>query len=66
MAIHHESFDVTVCVRPNAVHRSVYVDPDIFEVELERIFERSWLYVGHESQVAKPCDYYDAIREDDL
>lgn len=31
-----------------------YTDPAIFEREKERIFLRSWLYVGHESQVAEP------------
>jgi benzoate/toluate 1,2-dioxygenase alpha subunit len=51
-------FDFGTCVRPTTVHRSVYVDAAIFETELTRIFERSWIYVGHESQVAKPGDYY--------
>jgi benzoate/toluate 1,2-dioxygenase alpha subunit len=50
--------DFSACIRPTAVHRSVYVDAAIFETELTRIFERSWVYVGHESQVAKPGDYY--------
>lgn len=58
MAAHHEPFDLAARVRPNAVHHSVYVDAGIFETELTRIFERSWLYVGHESQVANPGDYY--------
>lgn len=52
------SFDVDACVRPTAVHRSVYVDEAIFEAELTRIFERSWIYVGHASQVPKTGDYY--------
>ena len=51
-------FDFGTYVRPTTVHRSVYVDAAIFETELTRIFERSWVYVGHESQVAKPGDYY--------
>ena len=52
------AFDVDACVRANRVHRSVYVDAAIFEAELTRIFERTWIYVGHESQVGKPGDYY--------
>jgi phenylpropionate dioxygenase-like ring-hydroxylating dioxygenase large terminal subunit len=36
----------------------VYVDEAIFEAELTRIFERSWIYVGHASQVPKTGDYY--------
>src|SRR5687767_9189538 len=45
-------------VEPDRVHRSTYSDPDIFEIEMERIFNRVWTYVGHESQVKKPGDYW--------
>ena len=44
-------------VEPGRVHRSLYTDPRIFALEMERIFGRAWIYVGHESQVAKPGDY---------
>ena len=39
------------------VHRRVYTDADLFELEMERIFGRAWLYVGHVSQVPDPGDY---------
>jgi len=45
-------------VRPGRVHRRVYVDPAIFELEMERIHGRAWNYVGHASQVAGPGDYF--------
>jgi phenylpropionate dioxygenase-like ring-hydroxylating dioxygenase large terminal subunit len=45
------------CVQPGRVHRRLYTDPEIFELELERIFGRAWIYVGHESQVEKPGDF---------
>ena len=44
-------------IRPGRVHRRVYADPEIFALELERIFARAWIYVGHESQAREPGDY---------
>ena len=31
--------------------------PDILELERERIFDRCWLYAGHESEVREPGDF---------
>src|SRR5262249_30318855 len=39
------------------VHGSLYTDPAIFQVELERIWYRTWVYVGHESEVPNANDY---------
>lgn len=39
------------------VHSSVYRDPEIFEQEMAHLFERSWVYVAHTSEVAQPGDY---------
>src|SRR3954466_13143987 len=39
------------------VHRSALVDAGIFELEQRRIFDRCWIYVGHESEVRKPGDF---------
>ena len=44
-------------IEPGRVHRGVYTDPDLFELEMERIFGRAWLYVGHASQVPQAGDY---------
>jgi phenylpropionate dioxygenase-like ring-hydroxylating dioxygenase large terminal subunit len=44
-------------VRPDHVHRRAYVDPVIFDLELERIFGRLWIYVAHDSQLKKPGDF---------
>jgi phenylpropionate dioxygenase-like ring-hydroxylating dioxygenase large terminal subunit len=53
-------FDASSCVRPLSVHRSVYIDENVFEAELSRIFERTWIYLGHQSQVLSTGDYYAA------
>jgi phenylpropionate dioxygenase-like ring-hydroxylating dioxygenase large terminal subunit len=39
------------------VHSRLYTDPQIFEDEMTFIFERTWVYVGHESEIAHPGDY---------
>jgi phenylpropionate dioxygenase-like ring-hydroxylating dioxygenase large terminal subunit len=40
------------------VRREVYTDPQIFELEMQRIHESVWIYCGHESQIPKAGDYY--------
>ena len=44
-------------LRPGRVHRDVYSDPEIFDLELDRIFGSAWIYVGHESQIKNPGDF---------
>ncbi|WP_334034260.1 aromatic ring-hydroxylating dioxygenase subunit alpha [Burkholderia cepacia] len=45
-------------VRPDSVHKRLYTDPAIFALEMERIYGRAWIYVGHESQVKTAGDYH--------
>ena len=40
-------------VKPDRVHRSVYTDAAIFDLEMARIWGQAWIYVGHESQVPR-------------
>ena len=39
------------------VHRSSMTSPDLFDRERELIFNRCWIYLGHESEVENPGDY---------
>ena len=49
--------DIAKLIEPGRVHRRVYTDPDIFELEMERMFGRAWLFVGHTSQVPHAGDF---------
>jgi phenylpropionate dioxygenase-like ring-hydroxylating dioxygenase large terminal subunit len=44
-------------VKNDRVHGSVYTDPSIFDDEMDKIFGRGWVYVGHASEIPKPGDF---------
>jgi phenylpropionate dioxygenase-like ring-hydroxylating dioxygenase large terminal subunit len=44
-------------VQADRVHRLVYTDPRVFEAEMARIFHRTWVFVGHETEIPEPGDY---------
>jgi len=57
MAIPHPA-ELASLVEPDRVHRRLYADPDVFELEMRQLFGRAWLLLGHESQVRNPGDYF--------
>jgi len=40
-------------VKDDRVHKSLYSDPNIFEEELDKIFNNTWVWLAHESEVAE-------------
>lgn len=42
------------------VHRRMFSDPAVFELEMKYIFERTWVFLGLESQLPRPHDYLTA------
>src|SRR5258706_6322134 len=44
-------------VEEDRVHRDVYTDPEVFALEMERLWSRGWIYVGHASQVPQAGDF---------
>jgi len=55
------SLDIDEAAGIFRVARSNYVDPEIFRAEMENIFSKCWLYVGHESEL-KSNDSFEARR----
>src|SRR6185436_11567779 len=51
------SFVDRVNAKEGVVTRNIFYDKEIYAQELEQVFGRSWLVVGHESMVAKPNDF---------
>lgn len=51
------SADVTGLVERDRVHGRIYTDPAIFDAEMDRIFHKGWVFVGHESEVPNPGDF---------
>jgi len=50
--IHYEEL-----VQADRIHASLYTDPRIFAEELEQIFCRGWVFVGHESEIPRSGDF---------
>lgn len=44
-------------VEADRVRSEIYTDPAIFEEEMRKIWRRTWLFVGHVSEVSQPNDY---------
>lgn len=43
----------------------IYTDQSLYELELERVFGRSWILLGHETHIPKPGDYLSAYIGED-
>ena len=52
------AFSRIVDVDAGAISREIFVNEDIYRQEQERVFAQAWLFVGHESQITKPGDYF--------
>ncbi len=39
------------------IARDMFTEPELFDLEMELIFERNWIYACHESELAKPHDF---------
>ncbi|WP_394934843.1 aromatic ring-hydroxylating dioxygenase subunit alpha [uncultured Ilumatobacter sp.] len=49
--------DYDALIEPLRVHGSLYTDEQVFVEEMEKIWYRTWVYVGHVSEVPQPGDF---------
>jgi len=47
-----------VDLQNGCVSREIFVNDDIYQQEQEQVFARAWLFIGHESQIPQPGDYF--------
>lgn len=57
MAVDALLHDMADDLERGIVPLSIYGDPEIWNLELIRIFARCWIFVGHESEIPEPGDY---------
>ena len=44
-------------MQEDRVHRLIYTDPAVFDIEMTHIFGGTWVYLAHESQIPNPNDF---------
>lgn len=49
--------DYASLVQPDRVHTALYTDAAIFEEEIERIFNQTWVWVAHDSELPGKNDW---------
>lgn len=60
-----QQLEALVDLERGKISRDVYVSDAVYSTELERVFARSWLCVGHESEIPEPNDFVSQFMGED-
>src|ERR1700733_10736672 len=52
------AIDRMIDLQHGTVSREIFVSPQFYRDELEKLFARAWLFIGHESQIPNPGDFF--------
>jgi phenylpropionate dioxygenase-like ring-hydroxylating dioxygenase large terminal subunit len=52
------SYDGLIDAERGVISREIFVDASLYRDEAEKLFTRAWLFIGHESQIARPGDFF--------
>lgn len=51
------SSDITSLIKEDRVHSDVYLDPAVFERELQMLYSRHWVFIGHDGEIPANGDF---------
>ena len=40
------------------ISREIFTNAELYQEELEKLFTRAWLFIGHESQIPNDGDFF--------